>query len=216
MATEDNLTLENFTCSICRDIYKDPVSIPCGNNHIVCKECVQHVMQDRDPRCPVCRAKFRTSHVRLLESLKQDMARKELPCFGCGSQVIISQMNQHLEVCDRIDKSITYFKPVKETSQLVPRNLPNRSTFKCPYCNVKNLDTTGLVKHCNERHSSSPGAVVCPVCASMPWGNKGQTSMNFIQHLNMRHNFEYDTYVDYGQDDDAMLRAALQASLKDS
>lgn len=29
----------------------------------------------------------------------------------------------------------------------------------------------------------------------MPWGNPQQTSRNFVSHLNLRHKFEYDTYV---------------------
>lgn len=64
----------------------------------------------------------------------------------------------------------------------------------------------------------------------MPWGNKDQVSSNFVSHLNMRHKFEYDTYVvslrikikhlvfkfwkqDYEQDDEQSLRAAIEASL---
>ena len=47
----------------------------------------------------------------------------------------------------------------------------------------------------------------------MPWGDPNQKSANFISHLNMRHQFEYDTYVDFKQDDDEMLQLALQASV---
>jgi len=50
----------------------------------------------------------------------------------------------------------------------------------------------------------------------MPWGDPTRKSASFLSHLNLRHKFEYDTYVDFEQDDDAMLQAALQASLQDS
>lgn len=48
----------------------------------------------------------------------------------------------------------------------------------------------------------------------MPWGNPHQKSGDYISHLNLRHQFEYDTYVDYEQDDESALRAAIEASLK--
>ena len=47
----------------------------------------------------------------------------------------------------------------------------------------------------------------------MPWGDPSMLSSNFLQHLNLRHRFEYDTFVDYEQDDDEMLRRAIEASL---
>ena len=73
--------------------------------------------------------------------------------------------------------------------------MPNRSTFKCPYCPQANLDCKGLVEHCNSRHHRDRSQVVCPICSSMPWGDPNQRSINFIQHLNTRHKFEYETYV---------------------
>ncbi|KAL4235102.1 hypothetical protein ACF0H5_006740 [Mactra antiquata] len=149
----------------------------------------------------------------MASTVSSEMKTLKLPCHGCNNQIIVAEMNAHIENCDKIEKQINYFKPVKETAQQVPKNLPNRSTFSCPYCSLSNLDCNGLRDHCNEKHRSNRDHVVCPICASMPWGNRNQTSSDFIQHLNIRHKFEYDTYVDYGQDDEAMLQAAIQASL---
>lgn len=39
-------------------------------------------------------------------------------------------------------------------------NIPNRSTFACPYCGARNLDQQELVKHCVESHRSDPNRVV--------------------------------------------------------
>lgn len=39
-------------------------------------------------------------------------------------------------------------------------NVPNRSTFACPYCGARNLDQQELVKHCVDSHRSDPNRVV--------------------------------------------------------
>ena len=36
----------------------------------------------------------------------------------------------------------------------------NRSTFKCPFCSMKNLDCKALIKHCNDRHQTAHQKVV--------------------------------------------------------
>ena len=42
----------NLTCPVCLNIFKDPVSLPCG--HTFCRECSKHSLSS-DKRCPVCR-----------------------------------------------------------------------------------------------------------------------------------------------------------------
>jgi len=61
----------------------------------------------------------------------------------------------------------------------------------------------------------------------MPWGDKTMVSSNIYQHIKSRHQFDYgkstifiikfffiflDTYVNYEQDEETMMREALQAS----
>lgn len=209
-------TLEDFSCAICQCVLEDPVSLSCGTEHVACKQCATTLLKEEDAKCPICRILLRSKRLRSNKNLAATMRNTSIPCFGCKQNILVSDMNHHQTLCDRIDKNISYFKPVKETTQRIPKNLPNRSTFQCPYCGLANLDNAGLLTHCNTKHAHSLEHVVCPICASMPWGDKSQTSTNFIQHLNIRHKFEYDTYVDYGQDDDAMLMAAIQASLENS
>lgn len=45
-------------------------------------------------------------------------------------------------------------------SSLFSSNIPNRSTFVCPYCGARNLDQQELVKHCMENHRNDPNKVV--------------------------------------------------------
>ncbi|XP_051533847.1 E3 ubiquitin-protein ligase TRIM39-like [Myxocyprinus asiaticus] len=51
-----SFTDEDFSCSVCCDIYKDPVLLSCS--HSVCKECIQKFWEIKTTKeCPVCRSR---------------------------------------------------------------------------------------------------------------------------------------------------------------
>ncbi|XP_040900805.1 E3 ubiquitin-protein ligase TRIM38-like isoform X2 [Toxotes jaculatrix] len=51
------LSEDQFLCSICLDIFSEPVSIPCGHNF--CKACITRHWEGKDRcQCPLCNEKF--------------------------------------------------------------------------------------------------------------------------------------------------------------
>ncbi|XP_041648957.1 E3 ubiquitin/ISG15 ligase TRIM25-like [Cheilinus undulatus] len=59
MATDSRFSSEDqFTCSICLDVFTEPVSIPCGHNF--CKGCISLHWEGKELcKCPLCNRKFR-------------------------------------------------------------------------------------------------------------------------------------------------------------
>ncbi|XP_064411120.1 zinc-binding protein A33-like [Latimeria chalumnae] len=75
-ATND-IPEEDLTCSICREIFTDPVTLQCG--HYFCQKCVcEHWKQTDTQSCPVCRAfcsktdlKINITLLKIVDALKK-------------------------------------------------------------------------------------------------------------------------------------------------
>ena len=88
----------------------------------------------------------------------------------------------------------------------------NRQTFDCTLCNEKNFDRVGYIDHIKNRHPNDRG--VCAICKCQPWGDPNYKT-HIYGHINVRHKFDYDTVVDYNDDEDQILQKVLMESLND-
>ena len=117
---------ENFSCSICREVFDSPVTTPCGHNF--CRACITTFWDDQvQYKCPVCDELFHTRpdlQVNTLFSEEVDQFRQsvrvkeqpsvepgEVPCGFCtGTQLkavksclvcLTSYCPTHLELHER-------------------------------------------------------------------------------------------------------------------
>ncbi|XP_054483022.1 E3 ubiquitin-protein ligase TRIM21-like [Anoplopoma fimbria] len=67
------LTEDQFLCSICLDVFTDPVTIPCGHNF--CKTCItKHWDVDVQCQCPNCKKVFNTRPELQINTFISEMA----------------------------------------------------------------------------------------------------------------------------------------------
>ncbi|CAL8236503.1 unnamed protein product [Arctogadus glacialis] len=119
---------ENFSCSICLDVFSSPVSTPCGHNF--CRTCVTKFWDDQVRyNCPVCNELFQTRPFLRVNTLLSELAAQfrtsvrvkekprvepgEVPCDVCtGTQLkavksclvcLISFCQTHLEPHQRVE-----------------------------------------------------------------------------------------------------------------
>ncbi|KFO35880.1 RING finger protein 114 [Fukomys damarensis] len=187
----------------------------CVNTSVsFCSACLQECLKPKKPVCGVCRSALAPG-VRAVE-LERQIESTETSCHGCRKNFLLSKIRAHVGTCSKYQNYIMEgVKATTKDASLQPRNIPNRYTFPCPYCPEKNFDQEGLVEHCKLSHSTDTKSVVCPICASMPWGDPNYRSANFIEHIQRRHQFSYDTFVDYDVDEEDMMNQVLERSIID-
>ncbi|XP_043960884.1 E3 ubiquitin-protein ligase TRIM21-like [Gambusia affinis] len=73
MSSGSNLrSKDQFLCSVCLDVFTDPVSTPCGHNF--CKTCITQVWDENVPyKCPLCNEHFASRPQLRVNTLLREM-----------------------------------------------------------------------------------------------------------------------------------------------
>ncbi|CAL8387563.1 unnamed protein product [Boreogadus saida] len=127
MASATSWSEENFSCSICLDVFSSPVTTPCGHNF--CRTCITKFWDEQvQYQCPVCNELFHTRPDLRVNILLSELAaqfktsvrikeqpcveKREVPCDICtGIQLkavksclecFTSYCNTHLERHQRV------------------------------------------------------------------------------------------------------------------
>ena len=74
------------------------------------------------------------------------------------------------------------------------------------------MDRKQILEHVNKRHKGQPA--VCPICIVQIYGDPNYVSSSLSSHLNARHQYDLDTYTEYENEDDEILRKALEESMR--
>lgn len=89
--TTTNL-LPDLTCSICLDLFTDPVALPCG--HIMCKECWESV---ENFKCPMCRTSC--THTLVVNKVLKTLVGVVPVNMQCGFRLLKAHQATHVEGC---------------------------------------------------------------------------------------------------------------------
>uniref|UniRef100_A0A8C5QIJ2 Uncharacterized protein n=1 Tax=Leptobrachium leishanense TaxID=445787 RepID=A0A8C5QIJ2_9ANUR len=107
---------DELTCSICLNIYTDPVTLPCG--HSFCRTCIGDVLDTQEGsgayKCPECRAESQERpalvNVRKLRNIAENIRSTHpeqeeagIPCTYCDSPVPAAKTCLHCEasLCEK-------------------------------------------------------------------------------------------------------------------
>ncbi|XP_028419417.1 tripartite motif-containing protein 16-like [Perca flavescens] len=106
---------EKFCCSICLDLLKDPVTIPCGHNY--CMSCIKTSWDEGDQRgtyrCTLCRDTFSQRPVLVKSTMLADLVEKLKPHYGSPTlkkrKCVEASVKLQENICSRHGEVMTFF-----------------------------------------------------------------------------------------------------------
>ncbi|CAL8290787.1 unnamed protein product [Lota lota] len=140
MASATSWSEENFSCSICLDVFSSPVSTPCGHNF--CKTCISMFWDEQVQfKCPVCNELFHTRpdlRVNTLLSEMVDQFRRSVP-FWCvidgiakeGQPTGLNEFNTELFITQRGSGKVSKEHEVRQIETAFRKPAKEETSIKC-------------------------------------------------------------------------------------
>lgn len=96
-------TFENFDCSFCYLLVKDPIR--CENcKNIYCKKCINQYNKDEKKSCPKCKEIFKEEKIDFITKNLMNYYIT-INCLECNKEIIFDDIEKHfMEKCEKIDE----------------------------------------------------------------------------------------------------------------
>lgn len=132
-----------FICSICQDVFDEPVSlVEC--EHLFCKSCISSVRKNEDGQilCPLCKVEIhkepKQPHRFMLNLWKELKLKCKWHKEGCQKELTVEENSKHTEECEH--------------------NPENKN--KCERCGGKQTDEHDCVNHLKNQLALSNSMVI--------------------------------------------------------
>ncbi|XP_052417225.1 E3 ubiquitin-protein ligase TRIM39-like [Carassius gibelio] len=166
MASFSSVSKNSFTCSICLDVFTDPVTTSCGHNF--CMVCIRsHREHSPCPRCPLCGRELDSKQDlninRTIKEIAEDIKRKRVrgetevscdscpqtkmrsaikSCLHCGTSFCESHLEPH-KTAEKLRKH-KLINPVKNLEEHICKNHERPLDLYC------RDDQTAICQFCTE------------------------------------------------------------------
>uniref|UniRef100_A0A672M251 Uncharacterized protein n=1 Tax=Sinocyclocheilus grahami TaxID=75366 RepID=A0A672M251_SINGR len=208
MASSSSVSKKSLTCSICLDVFTDPVTTSCGHNF--CMVCIRsHRDHSPCPRCPLCGRELDSkqdfSINRTIKEIAEDIKRKrvqekpEVSCDSCPNKKMrtaiksclhcgTSFCESHLEPHKTAEKLMKHklINPVKNLEEYICKNHERPLDLYC------RDDQTAICQFCTESdhrtHNTVPLekeslVIISRILNSTMKMNKIQQTKTFVNQL---------------------------------
>ncbi|XP_050969650.1 E3 ubiquitin-protein ligase TRIM39-like [Labeo rohita] len=166
MASSSGLSKKSLTCSICLDVFTDPVTTSCGHNF--CMVCIKsHRDRSPCPRCPLCGSALDPKQDfninRTIKEIAESITRKRTQeksevscdscpekkmrtaiksCLHCGTSFCESHLEPH-KTAEKLKKH-KLINPVKNLEEYICKNHERPLDLYCRF------DQTAICQFCTE------------------------------------------------------------------